>query len=365
MDYKYFTVDPGFKDDKYVVAAECRPGNRAVVHHIIAYIQPPGERRFRKNGSVDGFAPGSPPTIHPEGLATFVPAGSKIVFELHYTPNGSPQEDLSSVALKFTTKDKVKRIVRGDMAMNGSFAIPPGEANHEVTARKRIRRDVMLLKLTPHMHLRGKSFRYEAEYPDGRREILLDVPRYDFNWQLTYELAKPQLLPKDTVVHCTAFFDNSKDNLANPDPSKRVRWGDQSWNEMMIGFFGVVPADRKDVEEFWEKRKKDVVAGKPADPSGIWRWEHKDGFRTVKNVLKIKYDGTAVTGTYQGKDKEHKIRKARVRGNTLSFEFPVTIGLRTIIVAFSGRISDDELDGTVSFDGAEGSRDFPWRAKRD
>lgn len=364
VEYKYFTVDPGFKEDKYVVAAECRPGNRAVVHHIIAYIWPPSEKTFRKSGAVDGYSPGSPPTVSPDGLATLVPAGSKLVFEMHYTPNGSPQEDSSRVGLKFTTKDKVKKLVKGDLAVNGSFAIPAGDANHLVTARKRIRNDVMLLNLTPHMHLRGKSFRYEAEYPDGKREILLDVPRYDFNWQLTYDLAHPLLLPQDTVIHCTAYFDNSKNNPANPDPEKIVRWGDQSFEEMMIGFFDVIPADKEDVQAF-AKGRTNFTTAKATDPSGVWRWEHKEGLKTVKNVLTVKFDGKLVTGTYQGNGDTHLIKKAAITGNSLSFEFPVDYQGQEITVAFVGKITGDEMKGTVSFVSDKGSLDFPWQAKRD
>jgi hypothetical protein len=283
---------------------------------------------------------------------------------MHYTPNGSPQEDLSCVGLKFTTKDKVKKLVRGDLAVNASFAISAGDANHLVTARKRIRNDVVLLNLTPHMHLRGKSFRFEAEYPDGKREILLDVPRYDFNWQLTYDLVEPLLLPKDTVIHCTAYFDNSKNNPANPDPSKVVRWGDQSFEEMMIGFFDVVPADKEEVNDFWEGRKSAVTA-KIIDPSGVWRWEHKEGLKTIKNVLMVKLDDKLVTGTYKGNGKEHPIKRAAITSNSFSFEFPVDYQGQKITIAFVGKISGDEIKGTVSFVSDAGSLDFPWQAKRD
>ncbi len=243
VDYQYFEVDPGFTEDKYVWAAEARPGNVEVVHHIIVYIKPPGSGKKRVGfGSVDGYAPGNPPTRYPEGMAMLVPAGSKFVFEMHYTPNGRAQQDRSYVGLRFRKKEDVKKRVYGNLAINRKFSIPPGAADHEVVATRRIRIDQQLLSLMPHMHLRGKSFRYEAVYPDGTREILLDVPRYDFNWQLTYELTQPKLLPRGTEIICTARYDNSADNPVNPDPEKAVGWGQQSWDEMMIGFFDVVPA---------------------------------------------------------------------------------------------------------------------------
>jgi peroxiredoxin len=247
VDYQHFIVDPDWKEDKYVIAAEARPGNRAVVHHIIAYLVPPGSdpRKDRSRMMLVGYAPGSPPNVMANGLAIHVPAGSKLLFELHYTPNGVEQTDLSYVGFQFTDRDSVKKFVEGRAVVNEDFAIPPGAKDHEVVADYRSRRDELLLKMVPHMHLRGKSFRFEAVYPDKRREVLLNVPAYDFNWQLNYILAEPKLLPKGTKIVCTAHFDNSAENPANPDPSAEVRWGEQSWDEMMIGFLDVVAAEEK------------------------------------------------------------------------------------------------------------------------
>jgi len=231
VDYRYYSVDPGWTEDKWIQAAEARPDNRGVVHHIIVFFQPPKEARargFREQGAVAGYAPGMPPFVHAAGTASFVPAGSKLVFQMHYTPNGSPQKDRSFVGIKFADPKTVKYRIHGGMAPNFLFSIPPGADNYEITSRKRFRRDTILLTMTPHMHLRGKSFRYEAIYPDGRREILLDVPHYDFNWQLRYELAEPKFLPKGTKLFCTAHFDNSEENLANPDPTETIHWGDQT-----------------------------------------------------------------------------------------------------------------------------------------
>ncbi len=236
VDYQRFLVDPGWTEDKYIVAAEARPDNRAVVHHILAYIIPPGARRLDLRSVLVGYAPGTPPVYYGDGVALRVPSGSRLLFEMHYTPNGRPQKDRSYIGVRFTDKDSVQSLLEGRIAINTRFAIPPGAAHHEVTADYRVRQDELLLSMTPHMHLRGKAFRYEAFYPDGRSEILLDVPRYDFNWQLKYVLAEPKKLPRGTRVRCTAVYDNSERNLVNPDPTKTVHWGDQSWEEMMIGF---------------------------------------------------------------------------------------------------------------------------------
>ncbi|MBX3414671.1 MAG: redoxin domain-containing protein [Pirellulales bacterium] len=239
VEYQYFEVDLGFTEDKWIRVAEARPGNRAVVHHIICFVQPPGGKAsgFSENRSgLAGYAPGMPPASFPEGVAMFVKAGSKLIFQLHYTPNGSPQQDRSYVGMCFIDAKDVKKKASGGVAGNLGFKIPPGDNNYEVKAKRKFRRDTLLVSMTPHMHLRGKSFRYEATYPDGTTEVLLDVPKYDFNWQLRYDLTQPKLLPQGTVVHTTAHFDNSEENLANPDPTAEVRFGDQTWEEMMFGF---------------------------------------------------------------------------------------------------------------------------------
>ena len=243
LPYRYFLVDPFFKEDKWVKAIEARPGNRAVVHHIIVgFVQPKHPPRLGLGGgTLVGYAPGMPPSKYPDGAALFVPAGSKVVFQVHYTPNGTEQEDRSCVGLVFADPSEVRERVDGDEAANTHFRIPAGADNHEVTSHHTFSRDVRLVSMTPHMHMRGKAFRYEVQYPDGRREILLDVPHYDFNWQMRYDLAEPKLLPGGTRLFCTAHFDNSENNLSNPDPRRDVRWGEQTWDEMMIGYFTTLP----------------------------------------------------------------------------------------------------------------------------
>ncbi len=245
VEYKYFEVDPGFTEDKWVSAAECRPGNRAVIHHIIVGIRGQGEfgegvHSELQSDWIAATAPGSPPMRLPDGYAKRIPAGSNLIFQVHYTPNGTATRDLSSVGLKFVEADSVTHRVFTQKAINEKFRIPPGAANHRVPARPvRFDRDVELISLFPHMHLRGKSFRYTAHFPDGTDEVLLDVPRYDFNWQNAYVLAEPRKIPAGTRLRCVAHFDNSDANLANPDPTRTVRWGDQTWEEMMIGYFNV------------------------------------------------------------------------------------------------------------------------------
>ena len=245
LPYQYYLVDPGFTEDKYLQAAEVRPGDASVVHHALVMIVPPGEDGISPDsaGALLDYAPGMAPIVFPQGEAFRVAAGSKFLFQMHYTPNGSPRRDRSCLGLVFADPKTVKSVVRGGAVFNTGIAIPAGARDYRLTAEWVAPQDVLLLNLSPHMHLRGKAFRFEAAYPDGRRETLLDVPRYDFNWQLRYELEAPKRLPKGTRLVCTARWDNSADNPANPDPTRAVGWGDQTGDEMLIGFFAYAPAD--------------------------------------------------------------------------------------------------------------------------
>jgi peroxiredoxin len=241
VPYQHIRVPTGFTEDKWVLATEVQPGNRAVVHHVIAYVEPPGGRGRRDWVFLSAYVPGFRCVPLPTGHAKRIPANSTLVFEMHYTPNGSVQEDKTSIGFVFADPKEIDNEVITAEIGNIDFVIPPGEAEHVVTATSQpTKQEVTLLSMSPHMHLRGAAFRYELMLPTGEREVLLDVPKYDFNWQTRYVLAEPRKLPAGSVIYCRAVYDNSDSNLANPDPSTKVRWGDQSWEEMMLGFFDVV-----------------------------------------------------------------------------------------------------------------------------
>ncbi len=239
VPYKYFFVDTGFKEDRWVERAETVPGAPEVVHHIIVFVVPPGQRFFPGNPytpALAGTAPGDMPLILPPGTAKKIPAGSKLVFQMHYTPNGKPQKDRSAIGLIFAKEPTRYRINTEPIAFPPAIQIPPGDGNFQVEASFRFKHDGHIINFMPHMHLRGKDFRYEAIYPDGKKETLLSVPRYNFNWQSVYRLEEPKAIPQGTRIHCLAHFDNSAKNPNNPDPTKKVFWGDQTWEEMMIGW---------------------------------------------------------------------------------------------------------------------------------
>jgi hypothetical protein len=189
--------------------------------------------------NIGGVTPNKPGLVFEQGVARRLRGNSDIVLQIHYTTNGTEATDRTIVGIVFA-KEPPTRLAGGGMALNARFVIPAHADNHEVTATQVIARDTMLTALTPHMHIRGKDMKYIAHYPDGTSETLLSVPKYDFNWQITYHLASPKLLPAGTKMEVIAHFDNSANNRSNPDPSKDVKWGDQTWEEMMIGFWSTL-----------------------------------------------------------------------------------------------------------------------------
>jgi len=302
VDYHYVVFPKVFTEDKWVQFAEVRPGNRAVVHHVIAFLRPPGSkwmadaqpgvpfipRRYRPSGEqpaggaprsgdpqrgasdpqtgregggefasemLVGFAPGMQPMALAPGQAKLVKAGSDIVFQMHWTANGKTATDRTRIGLIFA-KGPVTQRVMTRPATNARFVIPAGAPNHEVESAITFREEAHLISFMPHMHLRGKDFEYSAVYPSGERQTLLRVPRYDFNWQLFYYPTKPLLMPKDTRLECVGHFDNSPNNRANPDPTKDVRWGDQSWEEMMIGWFEIAVDVNRDPGAVFSERRR-------------------------------------------------------------------------------------------------------------
>jgi len=250
--YQYFRVDPGFKEDKWISAVEVQPGNRSVVHHILVHARGSRERGLGGDGRAGqgflaAYVPGLRPIALPKGMAKRIPAGSKLTFQIHYTPNGTAQDDTSRIGIWFADPKQITHEVKTIAAVNPFFAIPAKADNHPVEANtQKLPGDAQILTFMPHMHVRGKSFFYEAVYPNGKRETLLDVPHYDFNWQTAYRVEKPITFPAGTRIHAIAHFDNSEQNLNNPNPKVIVFWGDQTYEEMMIGYFDLaVPRGSK------------------------------------------------------------------------------------------------------------------------
>jgi peroxiredoxin len=238
LDYRHIIVKSPVPKDAWLAAVDVRPGNRKVVHHVIARMQFKGSRDdgTGRGAFLVGWAPGATSAKFPEGTGKFIAGDTTLDLEMHYTTMGEPQTDQTEIGLYLLPTKPALALDDGG-AWNTEFTIPPSERDSTTFATHGFKRDTLIYGLSPHMHLRGSWMKYEALYPNGSRETLLSVPRYDFNWQTTYRFATPKRVPAGTWLLCTGGFDNSPGNPSNPDPAKRVRWGDQSWDEMFVGFF--------------------------------------------------------------------------------------------------------------------------------
>ena len=259
VPYLYVTVPTNLKEDIWVRGIELRPSDRRVVHHIISdLVEDDGKADDPKPklardpnrkdvGGVGGLVPGRLYTVMEEGVARKIPAGADIVLQMHYTTIGQPVVDQTEIGVILAKAPPAQvRQEGGGQIPNTQLVIPPHHPNFEVTAQRMMDKDTYLTNVYPHMHVRGKDIQYKIIYPDGREEMVLSVPRYDFNWQTSYRLAEPKFMPKGSILKVTAHYDNSRGNRYNPDPSQEVRWGDQTWEEMLIGYYSTVdgPAPR-------------------------------------------------------------------------------------------------------------------------
>jgi Copper type II ascorbate-dependent monooxygenase, C-terminal domain len=280
VEYTYEIVPTHFAEDRWVQMSEFRAGSPAHVHHAVVYIRPPDspwlrhapvgepftaltlndplERREAHETTSDlllVYAPGSSPDQWPDGMAKFVPAGSDLVFQMHYTTNGSSDQDQTSIGLVFARTPPRQRVITLQLN-NHALIIPPGADNFRAEVQGTLPNDATLLSLFPHMHLRGKRFEYDIVHDDGSVEVLLRV-NYHFHWQLSYRLAEPRVLKAGTRLRAIAWYDNSKNNSHNPDPTKTVTWGDQTSEEMMVGFFDVAVAAGMDKWKFFVRHAEE------------------------------------------------------------------------------------------------------------
>lgn len=251
MPYQNVTIDPRLDEDKWVQAIEIRPGVPGVVHHVLVFASSGEDNlRHRRDATADElrgywgiYVPGNSTLSYPDGFAKKLPRGSKLRFQMHYTPNGTATEDTTRIGLVYARQPPKHEVKVASLA-NVRFKIPAGAANYSDKARISIPEEVQVMAFLPHMHLRGKAARYEAIFANGDKQILLDIPEYDFNWQLLYRLAEPITMRKGDSLEFTAWFDNSASNPANPNPDVAVRWGPQTTDEMLLGYVEyIVPGE--------------------------------------------------------------------------------------------------------------------------
>ena len=265
VPYSYVTVPTNLEEDTWISAHEFRPGDRRVVHHVIARVMEDdgkpatGEVTLRRDptrtaargASVGGYVPNRLGTVYEDGVAVLLPAGADIEAQMHYTTIGEPVLDESSwgVVLAKTSSSRPRRRAGGGSASNNTFAIEPGHSDYAVIGRQTIEEDTYLANMMPHMHVRGKSAKYTVIRPDGSEEVALWVPNYNFNWQLRYQLEEPIFMPKGSVLEAEFHYDNSGNNRFNPDPTAEVHWGSQTWEEMMLGYYGTVAAPNTSTDQ--------------------------------------------------------------------------------------------------------------------
>lgn len=271
VDYQYLVLPTGFTEDRWVQMAETRPSDHAVVHHLVVFIRDAQSQWLREakpgvpfvptkagdlrdiggGGSeiLTVYTPGVTPEAWKPTQGKLIKAGSDLVLQIHYTPKGKATSDQTKVGLVFSTQPPAERILTVSIA-NTRFVIPPGDPAFEVMGRARFPNSAQVINFFPHMHLRGKDFEYRATFPDGTSRVLLKVPGYNFNWQLSYHPAEPLIFPPGTRIDAIAHFDNSANNPANPDPKAEVHFGEQSWEEMMIGFVDLAVPANMDLKTF-------------------------------------------------------------------------------------------------------------------
>lgn len=277
VEYQYIILPAQFAEDKWIERVEVAPGNRALIHHAVVYVREPGSRwladqprgaifalaststhqpnpaSFTTSDILMVYTPGNAFEQWPPGVAKKIKAGSDIVLQIHYTANGRAATDRTRVGLIFSKAPPKQAVLTLQMG-NDRFVIPPGDPDYHVSVSGTLPNDALLVALLPHMHLRGKSFDYQIVSSNGAVETLLKVDRYDFHWQINYQLAAPRLLRAGTRLRWEASFDNSPNNRRNPDPGAEVRFGEQSWEEMMIGFFDVLVDSGVDKSAFFQRK---------------------------------------------------------------------------------------------------------------
>jgi mono/diheme cytochrome c family protein len=322
-------------EDKWVRAVEIKPGDRRVVHHVIVYVLDEGQEA--PNGWLGAWAAGMEPMVFPEGTGRLLKKGSRLVADMHYHPTDEATQDETTIGVHFLDREPGKELVNL-WVQNSSFKIPAGAADYEVRSSYTFRQDSVVHALLPHMHYRGKDFTYTAVYPDGRREVLLKVPAYDFNWQTIYQLAAPLELPEGTRIECVAHYDNSKANRANPDPTKDVTFGNQSFDEMMIGFVdytvkeGLRPIS---AEERLTKIRTELESGHPGEVFRVRVWE--------KDEEKAQPQEAHSLSDHLGENKATENKAAESEGLDTALHFPPAGTEGLWFIPFNGDVLEAKL----------------------
>jgi hypothetical protein len=291
--YRCFVVPTSLDKDIYISGIEYHPGNRRVVHHVLAYVDTSGQARKKDaeepgpgytcfsgpgvetHGDLGGWAPGNQPTQLPDGIGRSLPSKADVIIQVHYHPSGKAEVDRTQIGLRFSRKP-IRQVMHWNAAVNLEMKLPAGESNSEIKATWKVPVDLIAHAVVPHMHLLGKDMLMSATFPDGRSQDLIRIDNWDFNWQYTYYFEHPMDLPKGSVVKVVAHYDNSAGNPRNPNkPPREVTWGEATTDEMCIGFIGVT------------KKGQDLTkAGTKDDLREIFRAQVDDYRRKRKEAVR-------------------------------------------------------------------------------
>ena len=236
LSYRNLVVDPKLTKDLWLRAAVVRPGNRKVVHHSLVFLGGGNSTLGGLSGYFAGYVPGLDPVLFPAGTGKLLPKGTQLTFQMHYISIGTPETDETELGLYFLPSAPARKL-QTLAAFDVFFGIPPGASDYTTTASALFTKSSLLYEVSPHQHLRGKWFKYELQLPNGTRKLLINIPRYVFSWQRLYRFAEPIAVPAGSRIYCTGAWDNSPQNLDNPDPSSLVTFGEQTFNEMFIGYY--------------------------------------------------------------------------------------------------------------------------------
>lgn len=364
MPYQFQVIATNFPEDRWVQGYEIRPSARAVVHHVIVSMHPAGTAVVKRGEGSGGFwaayVPGNSWRNYPDEFARKLPAGGKFGIQIHYTPNGTALDEQLEIGLVFS-KHPPKYEMHAMGIPQVRLRIPPGEANHVETATYLVPHDLMVTGYQAHSHLRGKAYKFEELKADGSAETLLDLPRYDFNWQLQYNYIEPRRIPAGSRIKVTAVFDNSRANPANPDPDKLVRWGPQTFDEMMIGYveyytpIGAAGAQDSPADAFALLTGPNAE-GPAAQVAGTWTVTLAKPISRRAPRITIEQDGETLAGRYEGALASMPINGA-VRGRMLQFGLKLKNAAGSIDVTFVGSLEGNQIKGTAQF-GPLGESEF-------
>jgi len=293
MPYQFVTTETTLTEDKWIQAYEIVPSDRSVVHHVIVNVHEKGSGRARDReegigGYWAAYVPGNAGQVYPAGFAKKLPAGATVSFQIHYTPSGTATHDQLRMGLLFA-KNEPKYVINTIPLADADLNIPPHASDHVESITRPVSNDTYVLAYMAHMHVRGKAFNFELITPDGRTETLLDIPRYDFNWQLRYDYLEPKVIPAGSKVKVTAVFDNSENNPANPDPEKTVHWGQQTYEEMMIGYIETfVPVGEQGKRELMRVGNRANALFTLLDSDGDSQLSREEAGRAISRVPRLK-----------------------------------------------------------------------------